>query len=131
MNEGIKKFRDLLLTDEKFQQKLKAAAEAYTGEQTEEAVFSEVLVPLAQEYGISATYDEFHEYVTNGQEMDKAELEQLAGGKSGGSGTTACIAIGYGIGGGGGDGTGGACLAIGGGWGLVHCWGSGKTNAWV
>ena len=48
MNEGIKKFEELQRTDETFQAKLKAAVESYTGENTEEAVFNGVLVPVAK-----------------------------------------------------------------------------------
>lgn len=35
MNEGLTKFRELLLTDEEFRTKIRSAAEAYKGEQTE------------------------------------------------------------------------------------------------
>jgi hypothetical protein len=35
---------------------------AYTGEKDEKAVFDNVLVPLAGEYGLSATYEEFKEF---------------------------------------------------------------------
>lgn len=128
MNAGIRKFRELLLTDEAFQQKLKAATEAYTGEQTEEAVFNDVLAPLAAEYGITATYEEFHDYILGDQEMDQEELTQVAGGKSGGLGGQFCFGLGLGAGGGGGDGTGGACAIIGGGWGIYKCAGSGETT---
>ena len=58
MNEGIKKFEELLKTDEAFQKKLADAAQAYNGEMTEEAIFNNVLVPIASEYGITATIDE-------------------------------------------------------------------------
>lgn len=99
MNEGIRKFRELLLTDEAFQQKLKAAAESYTGEQTEEALFNGVIAPLAAEYGISGTFDEFKEFVSNpgDQEMDSAELTQVAGGGKGAGGSL-CLGVGIGIG---------------------------------
>ena len=48
MNEGIRKFVELQRTDETFQAKLKAAVESYTGENSEEAVFNGVLVPVAK-----------------------------------------------------------------------------------
>lgn len=128
MNEGIRKFRKLLLTDEGFQQKLKAAAEAYTGEKTEEAIFNEVLAPLAAEYGISSSYDEFHSFMTSDQEMDSEELAQIAGGKSAGFGGSTCLILGVGIGGGGGDGAGGACVMLGAGWGETKCKGSGEAT---
>lgn len=127
MNEGLQKFRELLLTDEAFQQKLKAALETYNGEQTEEAVFNSVLVPLAAEYGLFATYDEFRDFVSEDQKMDNEELAQIAGGKTGGIGKNSCLGIGIGIGAGGGDGSGGVCFAIGGGWGDYECLGSGDV----
>ena len=58
----IIKFRELLLTDTEFQEKLRKASEAYKGEKDEKAVFDNVLTPLAKEYGLSATYEEFREY---------------------------------------------------------------------
>lgn len=97
MNEGIRKFRELFLTDEEFQQKLKAAATAYTGEQTEEAIFNGMLVPLAEEYGISVSYDEYHAFLSGDLEMNNEELMQVAGGTKG-AGATICFAIGIGAG---------------------------------
>ena len=130
MNKDLEKFRELLLTDQEFQQKLQDAAEAYTGPQTEETVFDSVLVPIAAEYGITATYDEFKVYMeslNNDTELSKEELSQVAGGGKGG-GAVVCIAVGVGGGGGGGNGTGGGCAGIGIGWGAVICSGSGKTQ---
>ena len=125
MKEGLDKFRKLLLTDEEFQMKLKAAAEAYTGEQTEEAVFNNVIVPVANEYGISATFEEYKAYIENlsDQEMDDEEIVQVAaGGKNmKGFGAAACIGCGLGFGGGLGDDRAFACLAIGGGGNASGC----------
>lgn len=98
MNKDLEKFRELLLTDTEFQKKLQAASEAYTGDQTEEAVFNNVLVPVASEYGISATFDEFKAYMENlnsDTEMSKEELSQVAGGTKG-YGAAACAGIGAG-----------------------------------
>lgn len=131
MNKDLEKFRELFLTDETFQKKLKDAAESYTGEQDEEAVFNAVLVPLAAEYGITATFDEFKDYISSlntDAEMTKDELQQVAGGKTGGLGIEGCYVIGGGTGVGGGDGSGGACLLIGVGWGFYNCTGSGTTE---
>ena len=47
MNDGVRKFEELIKTDEQLQEKLKMALENYTGERTEEAVFNNVLVPAA------------------------------------------------------------------------------------
>ena len=81
MNEGIKKFEELLRTDESFQTKLKAAVESYAGENTEEAVFNGVLLPVAKEYGISVSYEELHDYISNlaqtDETMDKDELKRI------------------------------------------------------
>ena len=123
MNEGIKKFEELLKTDEVFQKKLADAAQAYKGEMTQEAIFNNVLVPFASEYGITATFDELNDYLeglVNNQEMDENELKQVAGGKNPsdayGMGLTFCAYAGVGIGGSGdGKGNVGACVGVGGG----------------
>lgn len=126
MNEGIKKYRDLLLTDPEFQQKLKTAMTNYNKEHTEEAFFNEVLAPLGLEYGISVSYDEFREYADSDREMDDTELTQIAGGKGGGLGAGTCMIVGLGFGAGGtGDG-GGVCVALGVGYEEYGCLGSGS-----
>ena len=130
MTEGIKKFAELMNTDEAFQAKLSAAMQSYKGESTPEAVYNNVLSPIAKEYGISVSLEEFNEYVSSQANKDESlsfdELEQVAGGKSGGFGLTTCAAIGVGVGGGGGDGAGGGCVGIGAGWGHSSCVGEGK-----
>lgn len=143
--EDIRRYRDLLLTDEEFQKKFAAAAEAYKGEQTEQAVFENVMLPLGKEYGLSATYDEFKEYTaafsgdTSG-ELSEDELSQVAGGKdSGGGGLiwTKCMLVGVGIGGGGalkristGYDTGaGLCIGLGAGANTMSCAGSGDVES--
>ena len=106
MNEGIKKFEELLKTDEAFQKKLADVAQAYNGEMTEEAIFNNVLVPIASEYGITATLDELKDYLeglVNNQEMDEDELKQVAGGDKNpsnayGAGMTYCLYVGIGLG---------------------------------
>ena len=80
-----KKFAELMRTDESFQAKLKAAVETYSGEKTEESVFNDVLLPVAKEYDIFVSYEEFKEYMSNlantDEIMDKDELTQIVGGK--------------------------------------------------
>ena len=125
MNEGLKKFEELMKTDAAFQEKLKAAMESYTGEQTEEAVFDAVLVPLAKEYGISASFEEYKEYANHisgeDRELNEDEVNQVAGGgKGGGFGLSACAIIGIGAGGAGSE-SGGACAVIGAGYGKTDC----------
>ena len=134
MTEGIKKFAELMNTDEAFQAKLSAAMQSYKGEMTPEAVYNDVLSPLAKEYGISVSLEEFNDYIssqTNGDEaLSFDELEQVAGGKetveNKGHGSISCAGIGGGLGGGGGNGVGGGCLGVGFGWGHSSCLGEGK-----
>ena len=95
------KFRELLSSDEGFQEKFRKAAESYTGEQNEKAVFDNLLLPLGEEYGLSASYEEFSEYMSafsggSGVELSEDELAQVAGGK--GSGVFLCGGIGVGLG---------------------------------
>lgn len=131
MNEGLKKFQELLMTDEKFQAKLMEAVSACQGEPTEEEIFNTVLTPLAAEYGISATYDEFKEYMDslNNREINSDEVAQIAGGTSKGFGleATACIGIGFGAGAGAGKEGGGVCVIWGVGWGSNFCAGEGES----
>ena len=70
-------------TDKEFRTKLNAAVEAYTGERSEEAIFHNVLVPLVAEYGVTAAYDEFKDFINslNDGEMSRDELKQAAGEK--------------------------------------------------
>ena len=87
------KFRELLNTDAEFQEKLREAAASYTGEPDERAVFDNLLVPLAKAYGLSATFEEFAEYLgtfMSGGEMELSEdeLAMVAGGKG------ACLVVG-------------------------------------
>ena len=132
MTEGIKRFEELLKTDEEFQKKLQDAVAAYTGENTEEAVFDNVIVPFAAEYNISATFDEMKAYIDemNAREMDPDELAQVAGGtgKGGGIVATGCFYVGGGLGAGGGSESGAVCVGLGFGWGKTQCFGSGISD---
>ena len=130
MNENLERFKELLLTDEEFQSKLKAASEAYTGEQTEEAVFNNVLVPLAAEYGVTATFDEFKDYLSGLEnvEMSQEELGQIAGGDKG-FGASACFGVGVGVGGHGeGSRINAICILVGTGDKVAACAGNGVTT---
>ena len=101
MSDGILKFRELLLTNEEFQAKLKNAVESYDGEKSEEGVFNNILMPIASEYGISATYDEFKAYMehlaSDDVELNTEEIAQVAGGDKG-FGINLCAGVGVGIG---------------------------------
>lgn len=78
----LKKYQDLLTSDAEFQEKFKAAAEAYRGPQDEKAIFENLLLPLGQEHGLSATYKEFKEYTSSfaggSGELSEDELSQVA-----------------------------------------------------
>lgn len=135
MNSDLKKFEELMRTDPAFQEKLRVAVEKYDGDKTSpEAIFNGVLVPLGKEYGLSATYEEFQEYMkslTKLGELSDDELEQVAGGKGGGVGGGFCLGIGAGLGGGGGSddrspANGFGCALLGVGFGGVGCFGSGE-----
>lgn len=132
MNKDLERFRNLLLTDEVFQKKLQDAASAYTGDQDEESIFNAVLVPLAEEYDISATFDEFKDYIQglDGVEMSKDELSQVAGGKADGGGVGAgiCAMLGIGYGAAAGKEGGTVCSVIGLGMGSSYCLTVGETG---
>ena len=99
--EDLNKFRELLTSDADFQTKFRIAAEQYTGEKNEKAVFDNLLKPFAEENGLSATYEEFSEFISafsrgSDSEISEDELAQVAGGK--GSGAFVCGLIGGGFG---------------------------------
>ena len=124
------KFREMMFTDADFQEKLKKASEAYTGDKSDEAVFDNVLIPLAKEYGLSATFEEFKEYTkaftgSAEGELSDDELSQVAGGK--GLGAAACASAGIGIGYASKNGISGGCFVFGYGTGFVACAGVGDS----
>ncbi len=133
----IIKFMELLISDADFQEELKKAAEAYSSEQSEKAVFDNLLLPFAEKYGLSGTYEEFGEYLASftaetDRELSEDELAQIAGGKGGGLGICRCVSFGVGIGGGGTEtdckvGM-GLCILTGAGIGYWHCAGSGECE---
>lgn len=71
-----------------------------------------MLIPVAGEYGITASFDEFRTYIgqLNDQELNTDEISQVAGGGPKGFGYEVCIYIGYGIGGT----SSGGCMIVGG-----------------
>ncbi len=83
MNEGIRKLMERSKTDAEFRKKVRAAIDAYSGERTEEAVFSNIFVPVAAEYGVTATFEDFKEYLEsqNDSELSDEETVQIAGGE--------------------------------------------------
>lgn len=115
MNQDLKKFEQLLKTDAEFQKKLKDSMKSCTNEQADEkTIFEEILIPVAKEYGISATFEEYQAYIKdvaeNGADLSPDELSQVAGGGKGpGIGLNLCYKAGVGFGGVGA----GFCVAIG------------------
>lgn len=113
---------------------MKSGAEKYYGEQTPEAVFQNLISPLAEEAGCHFTWEEYKEYMTNEanltQELNLDEMEQVGGGSTdAGGGAVACFSLGIGIGGGIIESRpttlAGGCLLIGLGIGAIACAGNG------
>ena len=135
--EDMITFREMLFSDADFQEKFRKAAEAYTGEKDPEAVFDNLLIPFAEEYGLSGTYEDFSGFMESiiseaEGELSEEELSQVAGGNGGGLGKGICYSVGVGIGGGGalkddklfGF---GLCILVGAGAGEYSCVGSGEA----
>ncbi len=107
---------------------MKAALQNYQGEKTGEALFDAVLAPIAAEYGITASFEEFRAYQDQLANDDEAlsddEVAQVAGGD--GFGTGACYFIGVGLG----IQQGNLCILVGCGIGYAACMekGSGKID---
>lgn len=137
--EDMIKFRKLLFSDSGFQEELRAAAEAYTGEQDVKSIFDNLLVPIAEKHGLSGTYEEFGEFLgsiteESESELSEDELAQIAGGKGGGLGIGRCVAYGVGVGAAGALTDNryfglGACLVVGAGTGIYSCAGSGEAES--
>ena len=102
MGKNVEKFVEILQNDLSLQEKIKAAIENYSGEQTTEASFQNVLQPIVKEQGCDFTLEDMQEYIkdkaTSMQVLSKDEMDQVAGG-GGGFGATACASLGIGIGG--------------------------------
>ena len=96
--ENAKKFEELLVSDEKLQAKLRAAADSYTGDKKDEkAVFDAVIVPLANEANLPFTYEEAREYAMENRELSLDEGNAAAGGNADvDGGTSWCFWIGGG-----------------------------------
>ena len=131
MNKDLEKFRELIMTDESFRNKLNDRVEAYHGEQTEEAVFNNVLVPVLEEYSITITMEDLEEYASSMVNIDiEDELAQVSGGESSAYGIFGgtCIGAGVGLGGSFGKDGGLICVMIGVGWGNSNCLGKGVSE---
>lgn len=80
--ENVEQFERLLREDEGLQAKLAAASKAYEGEKTEEAVFEELLAPIAAGVGLPFTLGEALTYVSQTRVLSDEELDAVAGGSS-------------------------------------------------
>ena len=126
MAESMEKFLELVKNDEAVQKKLQAAVDSYTGEQTEEAAFTSIMIPLAEEYGFKISYDEFQQVKEQKiKEYTPDEMDQIAGGdvevEGGGIGLVDCTGFGSGFGLAAGKNGGGVCIVIGAGKGKQMC----------
>ena len=78
--------------DAAVQEKIKSAAESFSGEKTDGVVWSEILAPVAAEKGFDITFDDYKAYVdglNKSHELSMEEMENVAGGIF-----TFCIIIG-------------------------------------
>jgi len=122
MKEDLKNFIELIKNDESIKIKLEEAGKNYEGEQTEEAAFNSIVVPIAKEAGYDISFDDMKQSI---QEIDLDEMGQVSGGAkeepAGGLGAILCVGLGIGGGIAAGPGGGGGCLIIGGGWNVTRC----------
>lgn len=128
MKDDFQRFVECIKTDEALQKKLEEEAKNYDGEMTEEAVFEEILVPVAKGAGFSFTMDDAQRSL---QELSLEEMDQVVGGGGLGAGVCAfsCKKIGTGIGVGLGDGAGAFCLIVGFGGGEITCLTAGYSRS--
>ena len=76
-----KKFEELLRTVEALQEKMRVAFEAYAGDKSDErAVFEAIVAPLADEVGLSFTYDDVLEFASDDENLNLDDLDAVAGG---------------------------------------------------
>ncbi len=92
--ENAKIFMELLNRDEELQIKVKAAAESYTGDKTDEkALFEAVILPIAKEAGYEFSYEDAEELAKAAQddELSEEDVAVAAGGIRG----NGCFVIGF------------------------------------
>ena len=81
--ENVKKFYEQLNGDEELQKKIKALADSYTGDKSDEkASFEAVVAPVAKEAGYEFTYEEATEAVKEAAEgeIPDDDVANVAGG---------------------------------------------------
>ncbi|MCR4871133.1 MAG: hypothetical protein K5859_07540 [Atopobiaceae bacterium] len=79
--ENVKKFEDMLRSDEGLQAKLQDLANAFDGELADEkAIFEATIGKLAEEAGLPFTYEEGSSFFASERELTDDELNAVAGG---------------------------------------------------
>ncbi len=95
MESNVKAFLYAINTNEALREKISQAAKTYTGENTDEAIWADVIKPIADEAGYDVSLEALKAFVdeqTEPQEVSEDELLDVAGG------FTFCIIIGGGNG---------------------------------
>ena len=80
--ENVERFERLLKEDEGLQAKLAAATKAYDGAEKDEAMFEELLAPIAAGVGLSFTLDEALAHASTCRNLSDSELDAVAGGST-------------------------------------------------
>lgn len=81
--ENLIEFEKLLREDAALRQRLEGAVKSFAGDRTDErAVFEATIVPIADELGLSVTYDDANALSAD-RGISEEELEAVAGGWSG------------------------------------------------
>lgn len=82
-NDEMKNFEALLRSDEGVQAKLRAAVDAYDGDKADDqALFEATIGKVAEELGLSLSYEEAKAYAGKMTALDDVELDAVAGGGS-------------------------------------------------
>jgi len=130
MNQNIEKFIELVKADEALQKELQSTADGYTGETTLEAVFHNILQPIAQKAGLPFTEEDCREYLAvQSESLNLDEMGQVSGGEGGaGVGVSYCDGVGGGVNVTGGAAGFGFCILVGYGEGFAGCAFMGVTD---
>ena len=80
--ENVERFERLLKESEGLQAKLAAATKAYDGAEKDEAMFEELLAPIAAGVGLPFTLDEALAHASTCRNLSDSELDAVAGGST-------------------------------------------------
>lgn len=83
MSKDIKGFVEMIKNETAIQAKIKKAAEEFTGEKTDEAVWTDIMKPIADEAGFDVTFDDYKAYMDEANasgELSEDEMQAIAGG---------------------------------------------------